>query len=95
MSGDREAAARLTSAVMEGTDAGFCIRLDDVRLVLAERAALRQAVWDAYGILGFDQDGDATPDALAHPPLPDFLRQFAAEARLDADEALNEAKGAP
>lgn len=24
---------------------------------------LRQAVWDAYGILGFDQDGDTNPDA--------------------------------
>ena len=54
-------------------------------------AELRQAVWDAYGVLGFDQDGDATPDHLAYPALPDFVRQFATEMRKDYDEACDEA----
>jgi len=53
-------------------------------------AELRQAVWDAYGILGFDQDGDKTPDHLVYPPLPDFLRQFAREMRNDYDLLLDE-----
>lgn len=57
----------------------------------AELAELRQAVWDAYGILGFDQDGDTTPDHLVAPPLPVFLREFAREERERFDEACEEA----
>ena len=51
---------------------------------------LKQAVWDAYGILGFDQDGQPTPAALTHPPMPDFVRQFATEARKEIDEQADE-----
>jgi len=68
----------------------------DVLAAVAELAELRQAVWDAYGILGFDQDGDDTPDALAHPPLADFLREFATDERddrnADADALARDAK---
>lgn len=50
----------------------------------------RQALWDVYGILGFDQDGDKTPDALVHPPLEDVVRDAAREFREQADEALDD-----
>jgi hypothetical protein len=48
----------------------------------------RQALWDIYGILGFDQDGDKTPDALAYPGLIELVVEAAKEARRDYDEAL-------
>lgn len=55
-----------------------------------EIAPLRQAIWDAYGILGFDRDGDPTPDALVYPSLGDLIRQAATEQRKDYDDALSE-----
>jgi hypothetical protein len=71
--------------------------LDDaLRALLAERDGaeakvtyLLQALWDVYGILGFDQDGDATPAAVKGD-LADLVRNAAREARRDYDEALQE-----
>lgn len=65
---------------------------------LAERdaklAELRQACWEARAVLGFDNDGDPTPDALVYPSLADLVRRDAAEFRKDYDEACNEAHAA-
>lgn len=36
--------------------------VDELR---AEIARLRQGLWDVYAILGFDTDGDKTPESLA------------------------------
>lgn len=50
--------------------------------------AYRQALWDIYGILGFDQDGDPTPDALVAPPLIEVVVNAAKEFRAEYDELL-------
>lgn len=57
----------------------------------SELAALRQAVWDARAILGFDNGGDPTPDALAQPTLAELVLRDAREFRKDYDEACDEA----
>lgn len=51
----------------------------------------RQALWDIYGILGFDQDGDKTPDTLVHPPLIQLVKEAAEQFRKDYDDACEEA----
>lgn len=52
--------------------------------------SLRQALWDIYGILGFDQDGDETPRALSFPALETLVRDAAREYRADVEEGENE-----
>lgn len=52
---------------------------------------LKQAYWEARAILGFDNDGDPTPDALTHPPFPELMRRDATEFRKDYDDACDEA----
>jgi len=56
-----------------------------------ELAELRQAVWEARAILGFDNDGDPTPDALTFPTLAVLVKRDAAEFRKDYDGACDEA----
>ena len=51
---------------------------------------LRQALWDIYGILGFDQDGDRTPHALVHPDLVTLVVEAAKEYRAQQDEYVAE-----
>ncbi len=56
-----------------------------------ELLELRQAIWDAYGILGGDRDGDT--DHRAFTPnngWAEFLRRFAREARAERDELIDE-----
>lgn len=59
---------------------------DDVR-------TLAQAMHEARAILGFDNDGDQTPDAvIAGMGIDGFARSFlddVRQAREDHDEALN------
>lgn len=55
--------------------------------VLDELDAARQALWDVYGILGFDQDGDPTPAAVGD--LGEMVRRAAREFRQDYDTALD------
>jgi hypothetical protein len=55
---------------------------------LEELKELRLAVWKAYEILGFDTDGDETPDNLSHPALSKLIVDAATEARKDYDDAL-------
>jgi hypothetical protein len=66
----------------------------DVALFAAadEIEELRQAIWDAYGILGFDQDGDRSHKAHSFPGRgwAGFLREFATEQRADYDEAVEQ-----
>lgn len=54
-----------------------------------ERDALRQGIWDAYGILGFDQDGDASPAAQRYP-MDKMIVEAATEARATSEETLSE-----
>jgi hypothetical protein len=51
---------------------------------------LRQALWDAYGTLGFDQDGDQTPAAVRD--LPNVVRRAAAESVRDYEDLAAEAE---
>lgn len=53
-------------------------------------AELRQAYWEARAIMGFDNDGNPTPDALVYPSLPDLMKRDAMEMRGDYDAALNQ-----
>jgi len=46
-----------------------------------ERENLRQALWDVYGILGFDQDGDRTPAACV-----DLIGTVVTAAKLERTE---------
>lgn len=57
-----------------------------------ELAALKEAVWDAYRILGFDTDG-ADWRCMTHPTWPEFVRQFATEMAKDYDQVLEEIDG--
>ena len=57
---------------------------------LDEIRKLKQMMWDAYGILGFDTDGDETPDACVGWPHG-FLAAVR-EARSAADAAQREAQ---
>lgn len=50
----------------------------------AENVKHRQALWDIYGILGFDQDGDPTPIALKSD-LAKLVVDAAREFRADFD----------
>ena len=58
-----------------------------IRTDAEEIARLRQALWDIYGILGFDTDGDPTPAALVTDIVP-LVVNAAKEFRQDHD-ALN------
>lgn len=90
-----EAAERLRSELDDLNDRIGDLQASEAELVAkplrAEIEDLRQAIWDAYGILGFDQDGDKSHKGLVSPPWPDFLRQFATQAARDYDEACEEA----
>jgi hypothetical protein len=60
-----------------------------------ERDLLAQAMWDARGILGFDNDGDPTPAASVngwngYKEFADQHVREATEARKDHDDALGE-----
>lgn len=57
----------------------------------AEVLRYRQAIWDARALMGFDNDGNPTPAALAYPHLADMLLRDAAEFRKDYDQACSEA----
>ena len=46
---------------------------------------LEQALWDIYGILGYDQDGDPTP-AACKEGLIKLVVESAEEFRQEADE---------
>jgi hypothetical protein len=56
-------------------------------LVAAETKAHRQALWDIYGILGFDQDGNKEPHVS---DLIGCVVRAATEFRADYDDLLNE-----
>lgn len=48
----------------------------------------RQALWDIYGILGFDQDGDPTPAAIANDlaaMVVEAAREYRADGLLDEE----------
>ena len=77
----------------------------EVATELAKERALvgkyQQAMWDIYGILGFDQDGDKTPAATLagarlvgerspDDALIDLLIRSAKEFRKDYDEAIKD-----
>lgn len=51
---------------------------------------LRQALWDVYGTLGFDQDGDRTPAAVCD--LPNVVRRAAVDATRDYEDLASEAE---
>lgn len=74
----------------EIAEARYCAEFTKHAVTLGELAEVKQAAWDAYKILGFDTDGDETPHALTYPPFPEFVRQFATEARRDHDEACED-----
>lgn len=56
----------------------------------AERDALAQAIHDARGILGFDNDGDSKPHTSDFHQYADFHRADAAEQRRDYDAVCDE-----
>lgn len=60
---------------------------EDVPWLLAEVERLRQGIWDAYRILGFDTDGDATPATLTSDIVA-LIVGAATEHRADYDAAL-------
>ena len=66
-----------------------------IQKISKELKESRQALWDIYGILGFDTDGDKTPDALKYPPLTELVVNAAKESRQDYDNLLQELKEAP
>jgi len=55
-----------------------------------EEACLRQALWNIYGILGFDQDGMQTAPrpGTYTPDLPELVVEAAKEFRADYDAML-------
>lgn len=57
---------------------------------LRDLPLLRQAVWDARAILGFDNDGQATPDAMTEPTLAELVLCDAREMREAYDEGQRE-----
>lgn len=61
---------------------------DRVAELHAEVDTLRQALWDVYGALGFDQDGDATPTGVQD--LPGVVLRAAREFARDYDAALDQ-----
>lgn len=54
-----------------------------------ELARLRQAIWDAYRIMGFDTDGVVTVPARTYPSLDKLIVDAATEFRADYDAALD------
>ena len=64
---------------------------DDARALVAEVLRLRQAIWDAYGALGFDQDGLSTPPGGTSTDLAELIVSAAKEHREDYDAACEEA----
>ncbi|AGW41726.1 hypothetical protein O159_22860 [Leifsonia xyli subsp. cynodontis DSM 46306] len=64
-----------------------------VEALAAERDTYAQALWDVYGILGFDRDGDPTPAACLTSGAEDFANSMVAaawEARENTEEAVRE-----
>lgn len=55
-----------------------------------ECGELKQSLWDIYGALGCDQDGDKTPAALTYPPLTELVLEAAKEASRDYCSAIEE-----
>jgi len=55
----------------------------EFRTVDESRQDLRQALWDIYGILGYDTDGMPTPDALVSPQLTQLVIDAARELRAE------------
>lgn len=66
------------------------VRQSDYLALREELVELRQAVWDARAIMGFDNDGDSTPDALKFPTLAVMVIADAKEMRDDYDAAIAE-----
>lgn len=56
--------------------------------VIDEIRSLRQALWEIYGILGYDTDGDKSPDHLIFPTLEKLVVDAAKEFRAEYDELL-------
>jgi hypothetical protein len=54
------------------------------RALVAERDLLAQAMWDARGALGFDNDGDESPAASIHGDFEQFAANHVREAREQA-----------
>ena len=53
---------------------------EDIPNLLAEVRRLRQGLWDVYGVLGGDTDGDPTPEALMSDIVP-LVLDIATETR--------------
>lgn len=72
----------------------------DMDALLDQITTLQQALWDIYGILGFDQDGDKTPGpilagarlsgASPNEALIGLVRMAAETTRKDYDDCLGE-----
>ena len=86
---------RITAHTGESGDivVSACARAEEAELF---RDMLAQAMWDARGQLGFDNDGDETPAAaIAGGGYRSFATQHVEEARSwrqDYDEALEESR---
>lgn len=59
-----------------------------------EAKRLRQALWGVYAILGFDTNGDATPDALVSD-IAKLVTDAAKSFRAEYDEAIASAPAQP
>ena len=59
-----------------------------------EAKRLRQALWVVYAILGFDTNGDATPDALVSD-IAKLVTDAAKSFRAEYDEAIASAPAQP
>lgn len=60
---------------------------DAAEIAEEEVKRLRQGIWEAYAALGFDTDGQATPEALVSDIVA-LIVNAAMEFRKDYDEAL-------
>lgn len=83
--------------LIAGADSPFASWvIEAVRELRAERDLLAQAMWDARGALGFDNDGDASPRASinesngGYKGFAEAHVREAKEARKDHDDALGE-----
>lgn len=63
-----------------------------IREMAEEIMRLRQALWDIYGVLGFDQDGqtEAPMPGRITPDITEVVLSAAKEHRKDYDDLLRE-----
>jgi hypothetical protein len=66
-----------------------CYSEAQMRAITADRDSMSQALWDVHAALGFDTDGDKTPDALVTPIGP-MVVAAAEEFRRDYEETIAE-----